>query len=107
MDRSYFDRMKEDNTKHVADPQPGDYWHEMFVPYVVVLAVDGDNLTVCRKRKDVDKDHWTWDLTQTSSMTKQELRELVTYGTIPGFVADVVPQSHMWAVEAFRGADNG
>lgn len=82
------------NEKHVADPQPGDYWHEMFCPYVAILARVGNHLIVYRKRKDVPPNHWTWDTDEPSMMTLAELRKLVTYDTIDGFVADVVP-GHM------------
>ena len=26
------------NIEHLADPKPGDYWHEMFMPIALVLA---------------------------------------------------------------------
>jgi len=79
------------NRQHLENPEPGDYWHEMFMPYVHIVAVKGDKLTVYRKTIDVDKNHWRWDESNPSTMTKAELRQLVTYETIPGFVADVVP----------------
>jgi hypothetical protein len=103
-ERTWSQRKAPINLEHVERPQAGDFWHEMFSPYVVVLAVDGDNLTVCRAQSYPDKDHWTWDLTKLSTITQAELRKLVTYGTIPGFVADCEPQHHMWAVEEYQRA---
>jgi len=82
------------NERHLADPQPGDFWHEMFSPYVVILARVETQLIVYRKRIDVPPNHWTWDTDSPSFMTLDELRKLVTYGTIPGFVADVTPGHH-------------
>lgn len=87
------------NEQHCADPQVGDYWHEMLCPYLVVLGRIGAQLIVCQTRKDVDRDHWTWDLTKLEFMTLTELRQRVTYGTMPGFVADVFPRAHVWAAK--------
>jgi hypothetical protein len=83
------------NESHVAFPQPGDYWHEMFCPYHVVLAFDGTNVIVCEKKVDVDKDHWTFDLSETKTYPLDQFRKKVTYGSIAGFVADVMPQSKL------------
>ena len=89
------------NREHVADPQLGDYWHEMFVPYLVVLGKVGKQFLVCQKTKDVDRDHWTWDLDQLDLMTLKQIRERVTYThKAEAFVADVIPRSHQWAVDA-------
>lgn len=67
----------------------------MFCPYLVVLKRVGRNhLIVYQHRKDVGKDHWTWDTEKPEMITLDQLRKQVTYGTIPGFVADVFPGSH-------------
>jgi hypothetical protein len=89
------------NEKHVSNPEPGDYWHEMFCPYLVVLARVGDRVIIYRTRKDVDHRHWTWDTTKPEMMSLADLRKKVTYGNIPGFVADVAPRSHKQFAEEF------
>ena len=43
-----FDQKDQDlkNHKALLNPQPGDYWHEMFCPYFIVVKVKGDDITV-------------------------------------------------------------
>ncbi len=78
------------NEKHVAEPQPGDYWHECFSPYHVVLAVDGDAVTICDKTLSVGKSQWTFDLSVIKTVSRSELRALARYGVIDGWIASVV-----------------
>lgn len=74
----------------------------MFCPYFVVVDVDGHSILICDVKKDVDKDHWTWDLTKCRYATKDQLRSTVTYGTMPdAFVADCSLKRHAWVVEAY------
>ncbi len=90
------------NKRRIADPKPGDYWHEMFCPYFVVVGVEGNHILICDKKKSVGSDHWTWDLGQCRYETKAELRRQVTYDTMPDkFVADCSPNSHTWVVDAY------
>ena len=37
--------VQELNETALENPQPGDYWQEMFCPYFVVTAVNGDDIT--------------------------------------------------------------
>lgn len=93
----------ERNAARIANPQPGDYWHEMFCPYFVVVAVDGDCILICDKKVDVDAEHWTFDLTACRYATLAELRRRVTYETMPdSFVADCAPKRHMWVVDEYN-----
>lgn len=87
------------NYEALDNPRSGDYWHERFVPYVYVLDVDGDNLTILNfleSNKDlpcayIDKvDWWEMDFTKSTKVTKQWLKELVMYKSRNNFVADVV-----------------
>jgi len=90
------------NLKAYLDPLPGDYWNEMFVPYFVVLEVwENGNMIVCDKRKDVDRSHWTWDLSKAREVTKEYMEE-VRYQSIDGFVADVSRGGHHWAVTHWK-----
>lgn len=94
------DAHRQMNEKHINDPMPGDYWHEMFTGICVVLAVDENNVTICRKKKDVDRDHWTWDLSEKEVMTRLDFKTWLSYGTIPGTWADVSRKRHKWAIGA-------
>lgn len=84
------------NKKHIEDPQPGDFWHEMFSPYHVVLAVADNHVIICEKTKPTDAHHYTFDLSETKTISHQEHRDLVTYQSMRDkFVADVVPNSKL------------
>lgn len=101
LDETANERNKK-NLKAYLDPLPGDYWNEMFVPYFVILEVwENGNMIVCDKRKDVDRSHWTWDLSKAREVTKEYMEE-VRYQSIDGFVADVSRGRHHWAVEAWK-----
>lgn len=93
------------NLKSLTNPQPGDYWHEMFCPYFIVVNVEeGDKFRVLSclggpnswDRKDepnarVDvKDGWHFDYSKSMLVDREWIRKTVTYSSIEGFVADVV-----------------
>jgi len=93
------------NQAALKGPRPGDYWHEMFCPYFLVVQVNGSQYTVLsclggphsynRKheknaRVDVDNHSWEFDYSQFMVVDRHWIEKAVTYGTIPGFVADVV-----------------
>jgi len=93
------------NEQALADPQPGDYWQEMFCPYFVVVQVNGSEITVLsclggpnsydRKhepnaRIDNKDNTWSFDYSKSMAVDRAWIRNTVTYGTIDGFVADVV-----------------
>lgn len=94
------EKQKELNERHAVKPKPGDYWHEMFCPICVVLEIDDDCIIYCDKTKPTDEQHWTWDLEKTDIKTVDEFKEWLSYGTIPGFWCDVLPEQHLWAVSA-------
>lgn len=96
----------EQNQQALDDPKPGDYWQEMFCPYFIVVDADHkqDRYTVLScmggpdsyNRKDeinakIDsKEGWSLDYSKSMVVNRDWIRKAVTYGTIPGFVADVV-----------------
>ena len=83
------------NKKHIDKPEVGDYWSEMFCPYHIVLAVTDTNVIICDKKKDLE-DGWTFDLTETKTITLEEHKNLVTYTTMRDkFVADVTPKCRL------------
>jgi len=94
------------NQKHIENPQPGDFWHEMFSPYHVVLAVADNHVIICEKTKPTDANHYTFDLSETKTLSHLEHRNLVTYSSMRDkFVADVVPNSKLMPmVQEWRDA---
>ena len=93
------------NQKALAFPQIGDYWHEMFCPYFVIVNKEGDKFRVLSclggpesfTRKDelnarieVDSGHWGFDYSKSMLVDHEWIRKTVTYESIDGFVADVV-----------------
>lgn len=99
-----FEAQQELNRKHVDSPMVGDMWHEMFSPYHIVLAVTDSHVIICEKTKPVDTGRYTFDLTDTKTVTLDEHKEIVTYSTMRDkFVADVVPNCKMMpAIEEWR-----
>jgi hypothetical protein len=86
--------------EHAKNPQPGDWWHEMFSPVCVVLAVAAGLVIYCDKTKSTSKDRWTWDLTVRKSKTLQEFHDWLQYNTIPDrYMASVEPGAHKWVLE--------
>jgi hypothetical protein len=91
------------NTEALQNPKPGDYWHEMFCPYFIVVAVNGPKFTVLSclshnsvNRKDelcakVDNMDGTWSFDYSKSMIVDRgwIRNAVRYNSFDGFVADV------------------
>lgn len=99
-----YEKQKLSNYESLKDPRIGDYWNEMFCPYFLVVDVKGDDITVLsclggphtfhRKdepnaRKEVDNDHWTFDLSKSMVVNRAWMEKAVKYDTIEGFVADV------------------
>ena len=93
------------NQQALDNPRPGDYWHERFSPYFVVVNREGDQFRVLscmggphhylRKdelnaRIEIDRDHWGFDYSKSMLVDREWIRRAVTYGSIDGFVADVV-----------------
>jgi hypothetical protein len=101
------------NEQALTDPHPGDYWHEMFCPYFLVVAVNGRKITVLsalggpnsfdRKEEicalvDNGDGTWSWDVTKSIVVDHEWMKDTVMYKTISGFVADVVRNDRHRAV---------
>lgn len=93
------------NHQSLLNPQVGDYWHEMFCPYFIVVDIEGDKYRVLscmggpnsfnRKdepnaRKEIDSATWCFDYGKSMLVDRAWIEKAVLYGTIDGFVADVV-----------------
>ncbi len=99
-----YEQQKIKNSQALDNPRPGDYWHEMFSPYFIVVDVKGKDITVLScmggpdsyNRKDelnakIDsKDGWSFDYSKTMVVDREWISKAVKYGNIEGFVADVV-----------------
>jgi hypothetical protein len=92
------------NVDAALNPQPGDYWHEMFCPYFMVVAAKGERVTVlsCLSQGEhrkgelnarIDNGDGTWSLDPSKYMmvSRQWLIDAVTYRKAidSGFCADV------------------
>jgi hypothetical protein len=77
-------------------PEPGDYWHEMFCPYFLVVASNPakNQYTIlsCISEPNAKvncKDGWSFDFSKHQIVNHEWIEKQVTYGSIPGYVADV------------------
>jgi hypothetical protein len=96
-----YEQKKLENQESLKNPRIGDYWHEMFCPYFLVVDVKGDDITVLsclggiytRKHElnaKIDtKDGWTFDLSKSMVVNREWITKAVKYESIEGFVADV------------------
>ena len=96
-----YEQKKLENQESLNNPRIGDYWHEMFCPYFLVVDVKGDDITVLsclggiytRKNElnaKIDtKDGWTFDLSKSMVVNRKWMTKAVKYESIEGFVADV------------------
>lgn len=100
-------RIEEDlDEQHFASPEPGDFWHEMYTPFFIVLAVEDDSITICEKTKAVYEEPdqamllksyenpddpevkeyfsrprkdigYTFDITETRAVSRQEFNKML------------------------------
>jgi hypothetical protein len=88
----------ETNIKHALNPEPGDYWHEMFTPIMVVLDVTSMHVVICDGTKPADKDRWSWDYKKIKCLTRKEFNMKPRYDSpklIDHFHCDVMPNAHV------------
>ena len=91
-----YEEHKALSIKHAADPKPGDYWHERFSPVALVLEVTAFHVTYLSKTRQgtslVMPISWTWDASHVKVKTRAEFRDWLSYESIPGTWALVVPE---------------
>jgi hypothetical protein len=91
------------NTNAFEDPQPGDYWHERFCPYFIIVnrspvgrpmkyTVLGCYGKDSAKVENKDGT-WSFDYSKSIEVDWTWISEQVRYKNIDGFVADVVRNS--------------
>lgn len=98
------------NIQHANNPQPGDYWQELFIPIRLVIRVDSGIVEYLDSQihvKTVDADHWTWDINKPSCLCMvAEFSEFLQYSSKSmkdEYWCNVVPKAggHKWAVDAY------
>ncbi|WP_212734618.1 hypothetical protein [Pseudomonas asiatica] len=92
------------NELHLRDPKPGDFWHERFCPYHIVLAVTPAGVVIADKTKRDGDSHYTFDLESAREITHEEHAKAVRYSSGNGFAADVVPVRAALSVREWKAA---
>ena len=95
---SYDHKAQEElNKTAMGLPEPGDYWHERFCPYFLVVASNPmqNRYTIlsCISEPNArisGNDGWSFDYSKHQVVDHEWIEQHVTYSSIPGFVADVV-----------------
>lgn len=86
------------NQQALDYPKPGDYWHERFCPYFLVVRVNGDEYTVLNclyyygesAKINIDQEHWAFDFDKAITVNHAWIEQAVRYKNYNGFVADVI-----------------
>lgn len=102
------------NVEHAENPVIGDYWMEMFTPILVVVGRPApEKVLICRKTRETDKDHWTWDLERLEVLSLTDFSEYLRYKSpdmCEKFWADCLPEHMKWvkkeAVKTIFGEDS-
>ena len=76
------------NAAAIANPKPGDFWHEMFSPYFIVVDVKQDKITVLNTVIHGD-DGYYFDYDKPTVVDRKWMSERVRYVSIAAFCADV------------------
>jgi hypothetical protein len=82
-------------------PKAGDYWHERFSPYFLVVSADAETnqYTVLScigedtARRDNGDGTWSFDYSRYRIVNRDWIRKTVTYSFGDEFVADVIRSS--------------
>lgn len=87
---SRYKKQQKLNEEHVKNPQIGDFWHEMFSPYFLVVGVVETGVIVLDETISISKSHYKFDETKPKFISLESLKERVTYPTMRDkFVANV------------------
>lgn len=78
-----------ENAAALAEPKPGDYWHEMFSPYFIVVAVKQGKISILQDTIH-ENGGFHFDLDTVTEVDSEWLQKRVRYQLIDGFVADCV-----------------
>ena len=100
-----YEEQEQANEQALANPQVGDYWHEMFCPYFIIVNIESDQYRVLScmggpysftrtdeiyAKKDLGDQGWCFDYSKSMLVDRAWIEKAVRYESIDGFVADVV-----------------
>jgi len=115
MTTSYHEEQLLLDADALENPKIGDYWHEMFCPYFIIVDIKDKKFTILncsdggmnRKETNAKVDNrdgtWSFDYSKSMVVDHEWIRETVTYSSIKGFVADVSrTEKSMRVVEEWR-----
>lgn len=71
-----------------SNPQPGDYWHEMFSAACIVIARSGPWVCVADDPEPAGDNHYRFSRLRWQTVASFE--RWLRYNSIPGYWADVV-----------------
>lgn len=86
------------NKEHEQNPQPGDYWHERFSPYFIVVEYDKENDLVYYADEVIwtrDNGAFTFDFSRVKRKSRMQLFTRVHYNSEEpkdNYVADCYPK---------------
>lgn len=61
------------NQEALADPQPGDYWHEMFDMVLLVVKITGSIVWYVDEDMSTEEGRWTFNPTQKPKMVHKDV----------------------------------
>lgn len=95
------------NQKHYDCPEVGDYWHEHFCPFLVVLhRLDNGNLVICDEQMGITGGS-AFDVDKAREITHRELRDKITYSSDrEKFMADVAPKGLLVQADIWKARHN-
>lgn len=90
-----YRKQQELNEEHVKNPQIGDFWHEMFIPYFLVVEIVTSGVIVLDETISISESHYKFDETKPKFISLESLKERVTYPTMRDkFVANVMVKKY-------------
>ena len=108
MGKEYLETQEKWTREHRLNPTVGDYWEDHFCPVMLVLEVTEHYVVVCETKKAEGPKHWTWDLSKTRILSRDEFAKKPLYDkTGTGGIGDrcwchVHPGSHIEFVDIWR-----
>jgi hypothetical protein len=81
------DSMRKQNEKAATDPEPGDYWHEMFTGTCLVVDRRGDAVCVCWDK--LESGPFSYQFVNPTWTTIKAFKRRLSYDNIPGYWCDL------------------
>ena len=78
MELTWEEQLERDR-QHLADPQVGDYWHEMLTPICVVVGRKPDAVVICENIRETDYENWTWDIEEVGTVRLAAFRRWLSH----------------------------